>query len=234
MKSPPTSGSFYDDNLKLQPEHIQSLEGRVEQGLGQYFQLSSGVYRNRIDDLITLASVPSDGNFQYQNAGMRKPQEWMLSSAGRATNGLQGKASFDYVDAYSDSAGHPSLDNSPRQMAKLNLIVPLIEQRLLARVEGQFLGRRLTLLQDSLGSYQVFNFTLLGHDGGKTLGRGGQHLQCSGQEIFRPWPPGGSGRRHSTGRKKFADQNHWPVLKAHDAIQANYANSLAFTYDRAR
>ena len=54
----PDFGSFYDDNLKLRPEHIQSLEARVEQGLGQYFQLSSGVYRNRIDDLISLVSVP--------------------------------------------------------------------------------------------------------------------------------------------------------------------------------
>ena len=45
----PDFGIFYDDNFKLQPEHIQSLEARVEQGLGQYFQLSSGVYRNRID-----------------------------------------------------------------------------------------------------------------------------------------------------------------------------------------
>ena len=55
----PDFGIFYDDNLKLQPEHIQSLEARVEQGLGQHFQLSSGVYRNRINDLITLVLIPA-------------------------------------------------------------------------------------------------------------------------------------------------------------------------------
>jgi hypothetical protein len=93
---------------------------------------------------------------------------------GHATNGLQGKASFDYVQAFNDNAGHPALDNSPRQMAKLNLTVPLIQQWLLLGVEGQFLGRCLTLLRNSLGSYHVFNLTRTRVR--KTLGRGGQRL----------------------------------------------------------
>ena len=165
----PDFGSFYDDNLKLRPEHIQSFEGRVQQGLGQYFQLSGGVYRNRIDDLITLVSVPIDGHFQYQNDGDAQATGMDVEFTGHATNGLQGKASFDYVQAFNDSVGHPALDNSPRQMAKLNLTVPLIQQSLLLGVDGQFLGRRLTLLQDSLSSYQVLNLTLLGHGLGKHL-----------------------------------------------------------------
>jgi len=185
----PDFGIFYNDNLKLQPEHIQSLEARVEQGLGQYFQLSSGVYRNRISDLISLVSVPSDGNFQYQNAGNAQALGMDVELSGRATNGLQGKASFDYVDAYSDSVGHPSLNNSPGPMAKLNLIVPLIDQRLSAGVEGQFLGRRLTLLQDSLSSYQVFNLTLLGHTVGKQLDLAASVFNVLDKKYFDPGRP---------------------------------------------
>jgi iron complex outermembrane receptor protein len=134
------------------------------------------VYRNRIDDLITLVSVPSDGHFQYQNAGSAQATGMDVEVIGRAVNGVQGKASLDYVDAHNDGVGSLPLDNSPRHMAKLNLIVPLAHQQLFASVEGQFLGRRLTLLQDSLSSYQVFNFTLLGH----ALGR---HMDVSGS-IF--------------------------------------------------
>ncbi len=185
----PDFGIFYDDSLKLRPEHIQSLEARVEQGLGQYFQLSSGVYRNRISDLISLVSVPSDGNFQYQNAGNAQAVGMDVELSGRASNGLQGKASFDYVDAYSESAGHPSLNNSPGPMAKLNLIVPLIDQRLSAGVEGQFLGRRLTLLQDSLSSYQVFNFTLLGHTVGKHLDLAASVFNILDKKYFDPGRP---------------------------------------------
>ena len=185
----PDFGIFYDDSLKLRPEHIQSLEARVEQGLGQYFQLSSGVYRNRISDLISLVSVPSDGNFQYQNAGNAQAVGMDVELSGRASNGLQGKASFDYVDAYSESAGHPSLNNSPGPMAKLNLIVPVIDQRLCAGVEGQFLGRRLTLLQDSLSSYQVFNFTLLGHTVGKHLDLAASVFNILDKKYFDPGRP---------------------------------------------
>jgi len=185
----PDFGSFYDDNLNLRPEHIQSFEARVQQGLGQYFQLSSGVYRNRIDDLITLVSVPIDGNFQYQNKGNAQATGMDVEFTGRATNGLQGKASFDYVDAYNDSAGHPALDNSPRHLAKLDLTVPLIEQSLVLGIEGQFLGRRLTLLQDSLSSYQVFNLTLLGHVLGKHLDVAASVFNVLDKRYFDPGRP---------------------------------------------
>jgi outer membrane receptor for ferrienterochelin and colicins len=102
---------------------------------------------------------------------------------------LQGKASFEYVDAYSDSAGHPSLNNSPGPMAKLNLIYPLIDQRLSAGVEGQFLGRRLTLLEDSLSSYQVFNLTLLGHAVGKHLDLAASVWNVLDKKYFDPGRP---------------------------------------------
>jgi outer membrane receptor for ferrienterochelin and colicins len=185
----PDFGVFYDDNLKLQSERIQSLEARVEQGLGQHFQLSSGVYHNQIDNLISLVSNPVDQNFQYQNDGSAQAMGMDVEVSGHAPNGLQGKASFDYVHAYNDSAGHPSLNNSPGPMAKLNVIVPLIDQWLFAGVEGQFLGRRLTLLQRSLSSYQVFNLTLLGHTVGKHLDVAASVFNVLDKKYFDPGRP---------------------------------------------
>jgi outer membrane receptor for ferrienterochelin and colicins len=185
----PDFGVFCDNNFRLRPEHIESFEARVEQGLGQYFQLSSGVYRNRIGDLISLALVPSDGNFQYQNAGSALATGMDVEFSGHATNGLQGKASLDYVEAYDEGAGHPALDNSPRQMAKLNLTFPLICRSLFAAVEGQFLGRRLTLLQNSLGSYQVLNHTLLDHTIGKHLDVAASAFNVLDKKYFDPGRP---------------------------------------------
>jgi iron complex outermembrane receptor protein len=185
----PDFGVFYDDNPKLKPERIQSLETRVEQGLGQYFQLSGGVYRNRISDLISLVSIPADQNFQYQNAGNARALGMDIEISGRANNGLQGKASFDYVDSYDERVGHSALDNSPAPMAKLNVSIPLAGQRLFAGVEGQFLGRRLTLLQNSLSSYQVFNFTLLGHAVGKHLDVAASVFNVLDKKYFDPGRP---------------------------------------------
>lgn len=180
---------FYDDNLKLQPERIRSLEARVEQGLGRHFQVAGGVYRNRIDDLISLVSVPADANFQYQNLGSAQATGMDVELRARATSGFEGKASIDYVTTHDDSAGNPPLDNSPRHMAKLNLTVPLVHQQLFAGVEGQFLGRRLTLLRDSLSSYQVFNFTLLGHTFGKHLDVAASLYNLLDKKYFDPGRP---------------------------------------------
>jgi outer membrane receptor for ferrienterochelin and colicins len=185
----PDFGVFYDDNLKLQPERIQSLEARVEQGLGRYFQLSGGVYNNQIYNLISLVLVPETGNFQYQNTGGAQATGMDVELSGRATSGLQGKASFDYVDAHDDGVGHPALDNSPGPMAKLNLIVPVVGKWLFAGAEGQFLGRRLTLLGDSVSSYQVFNFTLLGHTVGKHLDVAASVFNLLDKKYFDPGRP---------------------------------------------
>jgi outer membrane receptor for ferrienterochelin and colicins len=67
--------------------------------------------------------------------------------------------------------------------------VPLIEQSLLLGVEGQFLGRRLTLLQDSLSSYQVFNISLLGRKFGNHLDLAGSVFNVLNKKYFDPGRP---------------------------------------------
>ena len=74
-------------------------------------------------------------------------------------------------------------------MAKLNLIVPLIQQTLFAGVEGQFLGRRLTLLQDSLGSYQVLNLTSWDTTLGKHLDVAASVFNVLDKKYFDPGRP---------------------------------------------
>jgi outer membrane receptor for ferrienterochelin and colicins len=185
----PDFGSFYDNNPHLQPEHIQSMEAVVEQELGRYFLLTGDVYRNRITDSISLQSNPSDDQFQYQNSGRAQASGMDIELSGRASNGLEGKASFDYVDADNDGAGDLVLNNSPRHMAKGNLAIPLIGRWLFAGVEGQFLGRRLTLNQSSLSSYQVFNVTLLGHTFGKHMDLAASVYNILDKTYFDPGRP---------------------------------------------
>ena len=184
----PNFGVFYDSNPRLQPERIQSLEAAVEQGLGRHFQIFGGVYRNRIDDLISALLNP-DGKFQYQNSGRAQATGMKVGFTGKTANGFQAKASFDYVDADNDGAGDVVLDNSPRHMAKANLIVPFLGQRLFAGLEGQYLGRRFTLAQNSLSSYQVFNLTLLGHAVGKHLDLAASIYNLLDKTYFDPGRP---------------------------------------------
>jgi outer membrane receptor for ferrienterochelin and colicin len=71
----------------------------------------------------------------------------------------------------------------------LNLIVPLMGKWLFAGAEGQFLGRRLTLLGGSVSSYQVFNFTLLGHTVGKHLDVAASVFNLLDKKYFDPGRP---------------------------------------------
>ena len=73
-------------------------------------------------------------------------------------------------------------------MAKCNLAVP-IGPRLFAGVEGQFLGRRLTLAQNSVSSYQIFNVTLLGHTFGKHLDLAASVYNILDKKYFDPGRP---------------------------------------------
>jgi len=185
----PDFGSFYVDDSSLKPEHIQSLEGVVEQRLGSHFQLSGSVYRNRIDDLISLVFIPNDNAFQYQNSGRAQATGMSVQFTGRASSGLEGKASFDYVDADNEGSGDLVLDNSPRHMGKANLTVPLLGQRLFAGLEGQALGRRYTVARDSVASYQVFNATLLGRSLGKHLDAAVSIYNLLDKRYFDPGRP---------------------------------------------
>ena len=53
-----------------------------------------------------------------------------------------------------------SLSNSPRHLAKVNLIAPLLRDKLFASFEGQEMASRLTVLQTRVGGAFVANATL--------------------------------------------------------------------------
>jgi len=189
FETSPNFGAYLETNTGLQPERIQGVEGVVEQELGRYFRVSGNVYRNSIDDLISLLPSADAGKLQYQNAGQAQATGTEIALHARARNGVQGKASFEYVDADNDGTGDRTLLNSPRHMAKLNLAVPLVHRWLFAGVEGQFLGRRLTLAQSSLSSYQIFNVTLLGHTVGKHVDIAASLYNILDKKFYDPGRP---------------------------------------------
>ena len=65
----PDYGPFYDNNFQLKPETIRSVEGVVEETLGQHFTLEGSVFRNWINNLITVETNPADGLSIYENSG---------------------------------------------------------------------------------------------------------------------------------------------------------------------
>src|SRR5579863_5697232 len=183
----PDFGSFYDPNLHLGPEHIQSLEGVVEQGIGQHFTLSTSVFRNSIRDLISL-QAQSSGQSEYVNFGSADAIGVEVELDAHLAGGLQGRASYSYVHA-EDPVIHQLLNNSPQHLGKLNLSIPVAQKRLFASLDAQYTSPALTLAGNTVSGFAVFNVTLLGHSLGKHLDASASVYNLFDKKYFNPGRP---------------------------------------------
>jgi outer membrane receptor for ferrienterochelin and colicins len=183
----PDLGAIYDNNLLLKPETIRSVEGVVEQGFGQHFTLSGSVFRNWINDLISL-ETESNGQLVNLNSGRADATGVEVELDGRLANGLQGRASYSYVDA-SAPAAQGVLSNSPQHLGKLNVSAPLVQQRLFASVDAQYTSSVQTLAGNTLSGFSVLNFTLLGHAMGKHMDLSAGVYNVFNKKYYDPGRP---------------------------------------------
>lgn len=151
----------YNTSLDLRPETIKSYELAVEHALGQHFHVTGSVFRNQIDDLITEVT-DSKGFLVFQNTSSAHATGIESEVDGRFSGGLEGRVSYSYNTTGNQNEG-PLQTYSPQHLAKANVIVPLVRQKLFAGLEGQYNGSRPTLAERTAASYQVFNATLLAH-----------------------------------------------------------------------
>jgi outer membrane receptor for ferrienterochelin and colicins len=177
---------LFQANLQLQPETIKSYEIVAEQGLGEHFHLTAIVFRNQVGRLITQG-LNAEGLLVFENTTGARINGFEAELDGRFPGGLQGRASYSHTD--DQNAGtRQTLTNSPHHLAKLNVIVPLLQQKLFAGLEGQFNGRCTTLAGKSTSSFQVFNATLLWHAMGKHLDISGSAYNLLDKKYFDPAP----------------------------------------------
>ena len=184
----PDVGFFYDDNLRLKPETIRSVEGVVEQQLGQHFTLSGSVFRNWIVDLISLETNPSDNQFVYRNSDKVDATGVEVELDGHWASGVKGTASYGYTNAQ-DPVAHEILPNTPLHLAKPNLLLPVVQRRLFASLDAQYTGPRQTLDGNTVSGFSVFNVTLLGHTLGKHLDLSTSIYNLFDKKYFDPGRP---------------------------------------------
>lgn len=178
----------YQANLHLQPETIKSYELVAEQELGKHFHLIADVFRNEVSQLITQG-LNSTGFLVFQNTSGAHVTGFGSELDGRFAGGLQGKASYSYTDDQ-NVLTRQTLTNSPKHLAKLNVIVPLLQQKLFAGLEAQFNGPTTTLEGGTVASFQVLNATLLGHAVGRHLDVSASVYNLLDKKYFDPAPVG--------------------------------------------
>jgi iron complex outermembrane receptor protein len=144
----------------LKPESIQTYEAVYEQYFLKHYRSSLSGFYYRIQDLISQQVDPADGLIQFVNA--QNPIEAKggeLELEGTWDGGLRGRVSYTYQQVRDARTG-VALSNSPRHLAKLNLVLPIMRDRLFLGAEEQYTSSRSTLAGNQTGDAYLTNATL--------------------------------------------------------------------------
>jgi outer membrane receptor protein involved in Fe transport len=168
FRAPNSYESFYavsitnTANPSLKPENIRSWELDVEHRFSKTYYVSGAGFLNRIDDLIEQRIDPLTGLPIYLNSSpvQTKGIEWELGA--KWANGWEGTLSHTLQDSRDVVTG-AVLSNSPKQLAKMNLSIPVVQTRFFASLDAQYVSERRTIAQTDLGGFFVMNLTLYSH-----------------------------------------------------------------------
>ncbi len=161
--------SFYElttSDHALNPEEIASYELVYEQEAGPHLRSSVSGYYNQMDNLLVFSS----GSFTNFNANTKGLE---LALEAFSAGGLRGRASYSLQDTRNSSVGW-EMPDSPEQMFKFDLSVPLVKDKLFAGLEFQYTssrrslhnitdpsGQPLTVQGEDTGGFGIVNLTLL-------------------------------------------------------------------------
>ena len=152
-------GLGFKANPGLQPETITTYELILEQYLGAHLRGTASVFYYTLDNLITQRTDPTDGLLVFQNAGEVTAYGGELELEGKWANGWLGRLSYTYQETEDQQTG-AGLTNSPRHLAKFNLLVPLFQDKLFVGPEMQYTSDRRTLAGRRTSGVFLTNVTL--------------------------------------------------------------------------
>jgi iron complex outermembrane receptor protein len=146
-------------NPDLGPEKIATSEltydGWFEGGL----RLSASAYRYRIEGLISLETDPADDRLVFRNVESARSSGIESEIEKRWASGISARANAAFQNS-KDTDTHQRLSNSPRWLARGSLTAPLAGRRLLASLDLQYTGPRLTIGTGHAAGFTVVNLAL--------------------------------------------------------------------------
>ncbi|GAA3751023.1 TonB-dependent receptor plug domain-containing protein [Terriglobus aquaticus] len=160
---------YYPNTAPLRPERDTSWELDLDQTLTSQVSLTAAVYENVLHDFITLTSDQTY-DAPYANESREATAGAEIQIDARIRQGSKVTASYSNTFVRRD-VEHGWLENSPQNQGKIYATVPLFSRSAFATVDGQYMGRRLTLPKDGEGEggkhtihpYALLNATLLVH-----------------------------------------------------------------------
>ena len=145
--------------LELDPETVETYEIVLEHAFTNHLSATLSGFHYLMDDLIDQYVDPDDGLLVFRNLDEVKARGFEAALNGRWGNGVCARTSYACVDAEDSTTGE-TLVNSPRHLAKLNLIAPVLEETLFAGLEVQYNGESQTLAGNEADDFVLTNLTL--------------------------------------------------------------------------
>jgi iron complex outermembrane receptor protein len=165
FRAPSAYERFYyerpDTMPELQPETIHTSELVYEQYFARNYRLSLSGYYYTVDDLIGQTTTPGDDLF-FENVDRAEAQGVEFEMEGNYDFGLRARLSYALQRTEDDSG--EELTSSPRHLAKLNLSVPLLEDKLFTGLELQYQGRVRTLAGRQADDFLIANLTFFSRE----------------------------------------------------------------------
>ncbi|HEX9023063.1 MAG TPA: TonB-dependent receptor [Geobacteraceae bacterium] len=189
-------------NPSLGPEKIGTYELVYEQELGRLFRGTVSGFYYSIGNLIVQVDDGS-GVAMFRNLDRAEADGVEAELDMKLDNGVTGRVSYTFQDAWNGTTGQ-TLVNSPRHLAKLNVSLPLLQEKIFLGIEEQFTSGRKTLVPgDAAKSFFITNLTLFSKNILQDL-----ELSASVYNLFdcRYGDPGGAEHIQDPGR--FVDPGH--------------------------
>lgn len=195
-------------NPDLKPEEITTYELVWEQGLPSNLRFSVAGYHYEIENLASQNIDPGDGLLVFENSAKANARGIELSLEGRYEHGLVARLSCAFQRTEDELTGD-NLSNSPRTMAKLNVIAPVWEEKIFVGLDVQYHSAVDTVSSARSEDSVLINTTLTGRPFGKDfeislslrnvldttegLSASTEHINSVGSQLHTIPNPGRSG-----------------------------------------
>jgi iron complex outermembrane receptor protein len=143
----------------LDPETIKTYEIVLEQKLDKNLSGTVSAFHYKIEDVIEQFVDPADDLLVFRNSDAVKANGIETALTGKWDNGAKGRVSYSFVEAKNDETDQILVD-SPKHLAKFNLISPVIKDNLFAGIEVLYTSKAKTLTDNYADDFWITNLTL--------------------------------------------------------------------------
>jgi iron complex outermembrane receptor protein len=181
LRSPSVYERFYQappnyvSNPSLAPEQIETGEVAIEHAVSPLGRISASIFANRLEGLI-VSRADETGQIRFVNGLNTAAHGFEIAWNSRSASGVHARAS--YAQLWDSKEQAEWFGGAPRQMAKVNMGVPIERVHIVTGLSMQVAGTRWTHTGDMLPAAVVTNWNVV-----RTL-RKGIEIQGSIFNLF--------------------------------------------------